>query len=52
VDVTGGGSLIERADDALPGPRATVWALAVAAGVIIVAGTVAAVARRRPAGPD
>ncbi len=52
VDVAGGGSLVERADDVLPGPRAAVWALGVAAGVIIVVGTVAAVGRRRPAEPD
>ena len=48
VRIATGESLAARADDALPGPRAVVWALvaAVVAAIAIAVGTI--VTRRRP----
>ncbi len=47
VGVAGADSLPSRLDDALPGPRAVVWALALAVTATLVAGVGALVARRR-----
>jgi D-alanyl-D-alanine carboxypeptidase (penicillin-binding protein 5/6) len=48
VRVASGESLAARADDALPGPRAVVWALLVAMVAAIAVGIGAIVTRRRP----
>jgi len=48
VRVASGDSLAARADDALPGPRAVVWALAVAVVAAIALAIGAIVTRRRP----